>query len=329
MPSMAGRQHLQAGFAKLQGEDFEYVVQQYSVVLGRNSKKATVDFDLAERGGCMNISRQHARLFFDFQKGAFQLEVLGKNGVHVRGELRLPGGDPVGLRSQDLLQIGEKRFYFLLPTAAQRQGSPIGAPHGSSLENHQEAGDSLAGGRPLIGEDVPGDGPEEAGDGDLRQVKRRAGQDAGSAGELGGRAKGEDNAGPGSSSAAARGSAAPGRPPGGGRRAGEEIERAVLAAVNAILLNQDVPGAWMPMARLNAELTEAHQELYRAAQESGVMAPGRPAGEQPRPKAWAGLQALLARYPDAFAITLRMKGPKLVEHVRLQQVPQGTLEMES
>ena len=38
---------VEVGFAKLQGEDFEYYMQTYSIVLGRNSKKSTVDVDLS------------------------------------------------------------------------------------------------------------------------------------------------------------------------------------------------------------------------------------------------------------------------------------------
>ncbi|KAH7439751.1 hypothetical protein KP509_04G074500 [Ceratopteris richardii] len=106
---------LEAGFAKLQGEDFEYYMQTYSIVLGRNSKKSSVDVDLAGLGGGMNISRQHARIFYDFDTKRFALEVLGKNGCHVQGNLYHPGTPPVKLDSQYLLQIGDKKFYFLLP----------------------------------------------------------------------------------------------------------------------------------------------------------------------------------------------------------------------
>ncbi|KAH7300474.1 hypothetical protein KP509_24G064000 [Ceratopteris richardii] len=106
---------LEAGFAKLQGEDFEYYMQTYSIVLGRNSKKSAVDVDLAGLGGGMNISRQHARIFYDFDTKRFALEVLGKNGCHVEGILYHPGTPPVKLDSQYLLQIGDKKFYFLLP----------------------------------------------------------------------------------------------------------------------------------------------------------------------------------------------------------------------
>ncbi|PHU07259.1 Transcriptional activator FHA1 [Capsicum chinense] len=119
---------VEAGFAKLQGEDFEYYMQTYSIILGRNSKKSTVDVDLSSLGGGMNISRHHARIFYDFQRRRFALEVLGKNGCFVEGVLHLPGNAPVKLDSQDLLQIGDKEFYFLLPIRSIL-GGPIGPRH--------------------------------------------------------------------------------------------------------------------------------------------------------------------------------------------------------
>lgn len=106
----------EVGFAKLQGEDFEYYMQTYSIILGRNSKKSEVDVDLASLGGGMNISRHHARIFYDFSRRRFALEVIGKNGCVVEGVLHVPGTPPVKLDSQDLLQMGDKQFYFLLPS---------------------------------------------------------------------------------------------------------------------------------------------------------------------------------------------------------------------
>lgn len=74
----------------------------------------------------MNISRNHARIFYDFTRRRFALEVLGKNGCLVEGVLHLPGNPPVKLDSQDLLQIGDKEFYFLLPVRSILGGGPIG-----------------------------------------------------------------------------------------------------------------------------------------------------------------------------------------------------------
>ncbi|KAK1269418.1 hypothetical protein QJS04_geneDACA006234 [Acorus gramineus] len=134
--SELGPPEQEAGFAKLQGEDFEYYMQTYSIVLGRNSKKSTVDVDLSSLGGGMNISRLHARIFYDFQRRRFALEVVGKNGCLVEGVLHLPGNPPVKLDSQDLLQIGDKKFYFLLPTRSILGGGPRISHHHYSHHGH-------------------------------------------------------------------------------------------------------------------------------------------------------------------------------------------------
>ena len=45
----------------------------------------------------------------------FQLEVLGKNGLLHNGKVHMVGSDPVPLSSQDIVEIGGSKFYFLLP----------------------------------------------------------------------------------------------------------------------------------------------------------------------------------------------------------------------
>ncbi|KAF1895795.1 hypothetical protein Lal_00037911 [Lupinus albus] len=115
MENSVGGSDVEAGFAKLQGVDFEYYMQTYSIILGRNSKNFIVDLDLTSLGGGKKISRQHARIFFDFTSRRFALEVFGKNGCFIQGVLYLPGNPVVKLNSQDLIQIGDLQFYFLLP----------------------------------------------------------------------------------------------------------------------------------------------------------------------------------------------------------------------
>ena len=94
---------VEAGFVKLQGEDFEYYMQTYSIILGRNSKKSTIDVDLSSLGGGMNIPRHHARTFYDFARRRFALEVLDKNGCFVEGVLHLPGNPPVKLEIVEMV----------------------------------------------------------------------------------------------------------------------------------------------------------------------------------------------------------------------------------
>lgn len=97
-------------FAKLQGANFEYYMRKYSIMLGRNSKKKSVDVDLRKLGGGMRISRHHARIYYDFPFRCFALEVIGRNGCFIRNFPFMPGGPPIKLNSQDLLQIGEVRY---------------------------------------------------------------------------------------------------------------------------------------------------------------------------------------------------------------------------
>lgn len=101
-----------SGFALLRGQDREYYVRKYEIVLGRNNKSADLDVALGDN---MNISRQHATIAYNFDLKVFELRVLGKNGVSVNSVLHTPSSPPVVLHSQDVLQIGDQRIYFLLP----------------------------------------------------------------------------------------------------------------------------------------------------------------------------------------------------------------------
>ncbi|GLI69422.1 hypothetical protein VaNZ11_014031 [Volvox africanus] len=108
------------GFAKLQGDGIEFFVRKYEITMGRTSKNSTLDLIL---GDSTTISRQHASIRYNFDIKSFELVVLGKNGVTVESSgsgathLYTPDSPPTPLRTRDLLIMGEKRFYFLLPRA--------------------------------------------------------------------------------------------------------------------------------------------------------------------------------------------------------------------
>ncbi|GAA5984054.1 hypothetical protein JCM10908_006028 [Rhodotorula pacifica] len=70
------------------------------------------DVDL---GPLRAVSRQHAKLFFDYEIGAWVLEVLGRNGVVVEGNWRAKGQKAV-LTKKTKIQIAERIFHFVLPT---------------------------------------------------------------------------------------------------------------------------------------------------------------------------------------------------------------------
>ncbi|BDA48938.1 probable transcriptional activator FHA1 at N-terminal half [Coccomyxa sp. Obi] len=132
----------QIGFAKLLGEDLELYAKKYEIVIGRKSKSSVVDVVL---GDTMSISRQHAKILYKFDRGVWELQVLGKNGVTVQGTLHTPSSPPVVLRSQDLIQIADRSFYFLLPRQQQwvgpkqaEQAARSAEPAASSPVPHQQ-----------------------------------------------------------------------------------------------------------------------------------------------------------------------------------------------
>lgn len=70
------------------------------------------DVDL---GPLRAVSRQHARLYFDFDAGAWTIEVLGRNGIVIEGKWR-GKGQKVVLTKKTRIQIAERIFHFVLPT---------------------------------------------------------------------------------------------------------------------------------------------------------------------------------------------------------------------
>lgn len=60
------------------------------------------------------ISRQHARLFYNFTTQRFEMMVFGKNGAFVNDQF-VEKGVTVPLENRTKIQIGEVSFSFLLP----------------------------------------------------------------------------------------------------------------------------------------------------------------------------------------------------------------------
>ncbi|KAM5563038.1 FHA domain-containing protein FHA2 [Rosa sericea] len=324
---------VEAGFAKLQGEDFEYYMQTYSIILGRNSKKSTVDVDLSSLGGGMNISRHHARIFYDFTRRRFALEVLGKNGCLVEGVLHLPGNPPVKLDSQDLLQIGDKEFYFLLPVRSIL-GGPIGPRHyaaavgvsGSAGTAHYGYGHPGASagsvakksrGREFYEEeyededDIGGGGGGGSGSG----KKRREGYEGyGYSG------------GPGSGSGTKSGSLALEKKGDGRSRVDRDSdnqqlllleEKDVVSSVATVLSDLCGPGEWMPMEKLHAELVEQYSGVWHHTRVRRYLTSEDWPGPESKGKPWYGLLMLLRKYPEHFVINTRSKGRVTLEFVSL------------
>lgn len=72
--------------AKLEGREFEYMVRQNRITIGRNSSRGHVDVNM---GHSSFISRRHIELYFDSQQ--FYMTCNGKNGVFVDGVFQRKG----------------------------------------------------------------------------------------------------------------------------------------------------------------------------------------------------------------------------------------------
>lgn len=79
--------------ARLEGRDFEFVMRQRTVTIGRNSSHGSVDINM---GHSSFISRRHLQLTHDEANG-FSLRCLGKNGVFVDGVFQRRGAPPLPL----------------------------------------------------------------------------------------------------------------------------------------------------------------------------------------------------------------------------------------
>ncbi|KAJ7173144.1 hypothetical protein O6H91_Y542800 [Diphasiastrum complanatum] len=322
---------LEAGFAKLQGEDFEYYMQTYSIVLGRNSNTSTVyvDLDLASLGGGKNISRQHARIFYDFDRKRFALEVLGKNGCYVEGVLYLPGTSPIKLDSQDLLQIGDKKFYFLLPTKKISKPAPAPAPAPLPTVTKKRGSGSaravLASGKNGVAEEPR-----------ARKETKRSRTSDGPGGERERKSsssrwhtlqEGDSIAVPASNMVPYSYASYPDHSEdyrrrgesGSGLSYTQADEREVVASIASVLSDLCGPGEWMPMARLYTEAPEHYSNVGSSAKVRRVLeAENEAHGDMDRKgRPWAGLLALLRRYPEHFIINVKVKGRISAEYVSL------------
>ncbi|OIT28920.1 PREDICTED: transcriptional activator FHA1 [Nicotiana attenuata] len=321
---------VEAGFAKLQGEDFEYYMQTYSIILGRNSKKSTVDVDLSSLGGGMNISRHHARIFYDFQRRRFNLEVLGKNGCFVEGVLHLPGNPPIKLDSQDLLQIGDKEFYFLLPVRSILGGGPpIGhKQHVNVNVNYPVAarygGVGKKGGlfrgreREYYDEEEYDDDDDGDDDDGTGGKKMRRGD-----GAEGGGGYGYGSCG---SSGKASISGQLDKKTDGRLRVDRDAdnqqlmqleEKDVVSSVANVLSDLCGPGEWMPMEKLHAELVEHYGNTWHHSRVRRYLTSEDYPSPEAKTKPWYGLLMLLRKYPEHFVINTRSKGRVTLEFVSL------------
>lgn len=81
-----------AAIARLEGREFEYMIRQNRITIGRNSRVGEVDVNM---GHSSFISRRHLEIHFDSPH--FYMTCNGKNGVFVDGVFQRKGANPLPL----------------------------------------------------------------------------------------------------------------------------------------------------------------------------------------------------------------------------------------
>ncbi|XP_062199659.1 FHA domain-containing protein FHA2-like isoform X2 [Phragmites australis] len=325
---------MEPGFAKLQGANFEYFIQAYSVILGRNTEHSKVDLDLSILGGAdggMVVSRHHARIFYDFEHRYFALEVLGKHGCTIQGVSYLPGSDPVKLNSQDLIEIVGKKFYFLLPTrsiyatiAARRTHAPLQPQYPSFMRPNNPGhsyGDNYDRGNGDNGTKI---GTEMRGK-LMKQCKKSSGEldisnsygiNADPIGALGERVnkleirradKDTDNQQL-------------------LKRADKDTdnqqpllkeEKDVVSSLVILISDLCGPGEWVPMAKLHSKLLERFGKVWSHGKVRRYLTPEGSSSTETKGRPWCGLLPLLRKYPEHFVMSIVTRGEVTSEYVGL------------
>ncbi|XP_060799045.1 forkhead box protein K1 [Neoarius graeffei] len=114
----------QAALARLHGRDFEFVMRQRAVTVGRNSSHGSVDVNM---GHSSFISRRHLQI--TFEEPDFYLRCLGKNGVFVDGVFQRRGAPPIRLPTECTFRFPSTvikiQFTALYHKGALKEESPV------------------------------------------------------------------------------------------------------------------------------------------------------------------------------------------------------------
>eukprot|EP00457_Paulinella_chromatophora_P018026 gb/GEZN01019223.1/.p1 GENE.gb/GEZN01019223.1/~~gb/GEZN01019223.1/.p1 ORF type:complete len:111 (+),score=12.53 gb/GEZN01019223.1/:87-419(+) len=103
----------ETGYLKLVGKDFNYVLVEHELMLGRKQKAAKPGFFAL--GTAKNISRKHAGLKWDPDNRSWVIQCLGKNGLEVDNVHYGMDHPPIKLRHKAKVDIGDASFFVLLP----------------------------------------------------------------------------------------------------------------------------------------------------------------------------------------------------------------------
>ncbi|KAK9508780.1 hypothetical protein O3M35_006256 [Rhynocoris fuscipes] len=106
--------------ARLEGREFEYMVRQKRIVIGRNSSRGEVDVNM---GHSNFISRRHLELFFEHPH--FFMVCNGKNGVFVDGVFQRKGAPSFQLPKTCTLRFPSTSIRLTFHSLVDETGPPL------------------------------------------------------------------------------------------------------------------------------------------------------------------------------------------------------------
>ncbi|XP_046959972.1 forkhead box protein K1 isoform X1 [Vanessa cardui] len=108
--------------ARLDGRDFEYLIRQKRVIIGRNSSRGQVDVNM---GHSSFISRRHLELFYDHPE--FYLTCNSKNGVLVDGVFQRKGAAAMLLPKRCTLRFPSTNIRLEFQSLVEESGGGSGS----------------------------------------------------------------------------------------------------------------------------------------------------------------------------------------------------------
>ncbi|XP_054282865.1 forkhead box protein K1 isoform X2 [Macrosteles quadrilineatus] len=106
--------------ARLEGREFEYMVRQKRIIIGRNSSRGEVDVNM---GHSSFISRKHLELFFEHPN--FYMVCNGKNGVFVDGVFQRKGAPQLQLPKQCTFRFPSTNIRLVFQSLVDETDPPL------------------------------------------------------------------------------------------------------------------------------------------------------------------------------------------------------------
>ncbi|EFX65742.1 hypothetical protein DAPPUDRAFT_332896 [Daphnia pulex] len=105
--------------ARIEGREFEFLVRQKRLVIGRNSSRGQVDVNM---GHSSFISRRHLEVYFEHP--FFYMICNGKNGVFVDGVFQRKGAAPLQLPKMCVFRFPSTNIRLMFQSLVDESGPP-------------------------------------------------------------------------------------------------------------------------------------------------------------------------------------------------------------